>query len=105
MKKISLILLFLTFFSSVFADDKVVLGLDIYNNKAQCGVCHTLKAAGSTGTIGPDLDQLKPQMPQIIAAVTNGIGVMQGWEGILTYKEIESVAYYVFNSTNKWLIF
>ena len=79
----------------------MVLGLDIYNNKAQCGVCHTLKVAGSTGTIGPNLDQLKPQMPQIIAAVTNGIGVMQGWEGILTYKEIESVAYYVFNSTNK----
>ena len=79
----------------------MVLGLDIYNNKAQCGVCHTLQAAGSTGNIGPNLDQLKPQMPQIIAAVTNGIGVMQGWEGILTYKEIESVAYYVFNRTNK----
>ena len=101
LKKILLILLFLTFSSSVFADDKMVLGLDIYNNKAQCGVCHTLKAAGSTGTIGPNLDQLKPQMPQIIAAVINGIGVMQAWKGILTYEEIESVAYYVFNSTNK----
>ena len=100
-KKILLILLFLTFTSSVFADDKMALGLDIYNNKAQCGVCHTLKAAGSTGTIGLNLDQHKPQMPQIIAAVTNGIGVMQAWEGILTYEEIEAVAYYVFNSTNK----
>ena len=100
-KKILLILLFLTFTSSVFADDKMVLGLDIYNSKAQCGVCHTLQTAGSTGTIGPNLDQLKPQMPQIIAAVTNGIGVMQAWEGILTYEEIEAVAYYVFSSTNK----
>ena len=78
----------------------MVLGLDIYNNKAQCGVCHTLKAAGSTGTIGPNLDQLKPQEAQIINSVTNGIGVMQSWEGILTEKEIEAVAYYVFNSTN-----
>ena len=86
---------------SVFADDKIVLGLDVYNNKAQCGACHTLQAAGSEGQIGPNLDQLKPQMPQIIAAVTNGIGVMQAWEGILTYEEIEAVAYYVFNSTNK----
>ena len=77
------------------------LGLEVYNNKAQCGVCHTLQAAGSTGTIGPNLDQLKLQMPQIIAAVTNGIGVMPSWEGILTYEEIEAVAYYVFNSTNK----
>ena len=100
-KKILLILLFLTFASSVFADDKMILGLDIYNNKAQSGVCHTLQAAGSTGTIGLNLDQHKPQMPQIIAAVTNGIGVMQAWEGILTYEEIEAVAYYVFNSTNK----
>ena len=101
MKKILLILLFLNFTSSVFADDKMVLGLDIYNNKAQCGVCHTLQTAGSTGTIGPNLDQLKPSMPQIIYAVTNGIGVMQAWEGILTYEEIEAVAHYVFNSTNK----
>ena len=101
LKKILLILQFLTFFSPVFADDKMVLGLDIYNNKAQCGVCHTLQAAGSTGTIGPNLNQLKPQMSQIIAAVTNGIGVMQAWEDILTYEEIEAVAYYVFNSINK----
>ena len=100
-KKILLILLFLTFTSSVFADDKIVLGLDIYNNKAQCGVCHTLQTAGSTGTIGPNLDQLKPQMSQIIAAVTDGIGAMQAWDGILTYEEIEAVSYFVFKSTNK----
>ena len=79
----------------------MVLGLDIYNNKAQCGVCHTLQAAGSSGDIGLNLDQLKPSMDRIIYIVTNGIGVMQAWEGILTYEEIEAVAYYVFNSTNK----
>ena len=101
MKKILLILLVVTFSSSAFADPKMELGLDVYNNKAQCGVCHTLQAAGSTGDIGPNLDQLKAQMAQIIAVVTNGIGVMQPWEGILTYEEIEAVAYYVFNSTNK----
>ena len=100
-KKIILILVFLTFSSSTFADDKMALGLDVYNNKAQCSVCHTLKAAGSAGNIGPDLDQLKPSMSQIIYAVTNGIGVMQAWEGILTDEEIEAVAYYIFNSTNK----
>ena len=101
MKKILLILLVVTFSSSTFADPNMDLGLEIYNNKAQCGVCHTLQAAGSAGNIGPNLDQLKPQMSQIIAAVTNGIGVMPPWEGILTYEEIEAVAYYVFNSTNK----
>ena len=101
LKKILLILLLLTFSRSVFADGMMVLGLDIYNNKAQCGVCHTLQAAGSTGSIGPNLDQIKPQIPQIIASVTYGIGVMPSWQGILTYEEIEAVAYYVFNSTNK----
>ena len=97
--KILLLSLLLVFSSSVLADPKMDLGLDVYNNKAQCGVCHTLQAAGSKGLIGPNLDQLKPQISQIIFAVTNGIGVMQSWEGILTYEEIEAVAYYVFNST------
>jgi len=101
MKKILLILLVVTFSSSAFADPKMELGLDVYNNMAQCGVCHTLQAAGSIGDIGPNFDQLKPTMPQIISAVTNGSGVMSPWEGILTYEEIEAVAYYVFNSTNK----
>ena len=79
----------------------MILGLEVYNNKAQCGVCHTLKAAGSSGDIGPDLDQLRLSMDRIIYSVTNGIGVMQAWEGILTPEEIEAVAYYVFNNTSK----
>ena len=101
MKRIVPVLFFLIFSSLAFADDKMDLGLEVYNNKAQCGVCHTLQTAGSTGNIGPNLDLLKPQIPQIIAAVMNGIGVMPPWEGILTDEEIEAVAYYVFNSTNK----
>ena len=99
-KKI-LFIFFLIFSNSVFADDKMALGLEVYSDKAQCGTCHTLQAAGSEENIGPNLDQLKPTIPQIIYAVTNGIGVMQAWEGILTDEEIEAVAYYVFNSTNK----
>ena len=99
MEKIILFVFLLIFSSSAFADSKKNLGLDVYNNKAQCGVCHTLQAAGSKGLIGPNLDQLKPQIPQIIFAVTNGIGAMQSWEGILTYEEIEAVAYYIFNNT------
>ena len=101
MRKIKLFAFLLIFSSPVFADPKMELGLGVYNNKAQCGVCHTLQAAGSTGDIGPNFDQLRSTIPQIISAVTNGIGVMPPWEGILTYEEIEAVAYYVFNSTNK----
>ena len=101
MKKILLILFLILLSQNSFADEKMTLGLEIYNNKAQCGVCHSLQAAGSDGQIGPNLDMLKPQVVQIISAVTNGIGVMPPWEGILTSEEIEAVAYYVFNSTNK----
>ena len=101
MKKITLSLFLMLLCGSVFADDKMDLGLEVYNNKAQCGVCHTLQAARSTGDIGSNFDQLKPTIPQIISAVINGIGVMPPWEGILTDEEIEAVAYYVFNSTNK----
>ena len=86
---------------SVFADDKMDLGLNVYNNKAQCGTCHTLQAAGSVGEIGPNLDQIKAQISQIVIAVTNGIGVMPPWEGILTTEEIEAVAHFVSTSAGQ----
>ena len=101
MSKILIVIFFLIFSQSVFADDKMTLGLNVYKEKAQCGVCHTLKAAKSDGEIGPNLDQLKPKISEVINVVTNGIGVMPPWEGILTSEEIEAVAYYVFNSTNQ----
>ena len=77
------------------------MGLDVYNNKAMCGSCHTLSTTGSTGKIGPNLDVLKPQIPQIILAVTNGIGVMPPFGGMLSFEEIEAVAYFVSTSSNK----
>jgi mono/diheme cytochrome c family protein len=101
MKKILLILILFIFTKNSFADEKMILGLDVYSNKAQCGICHSLQAAGSDGQIGPNLDMLKPQLDQIAYAVKNGIGLMPPWEGILTPEEIEAVAYYVFTSTNK----
>ena len=101
MKKIIFALCIILFAHGSFAETKMDLGLEVYNNKARCGACHTLQAAGSTGNIGPNLDQLKPQISLIIYAVNNGIGVMQAWDGILTQEEIEAVAYYIFNNTNK----
>jgi len=101
MKKILFILLIIFFNIKAYADDKMDLGLEVFNNKAMCGSCHALQAARSEGDIGPNLNILKPQLSQIINAVTNGIGVMPPWEDILTKEDIEAVAYYVFNSTNK----
>ena len=100
-RKIFIISSLIVFSTSTFADEKMVLGLEIYNEKAQCNACHTLQAANSNGDIGPNLDQLKPQIDQIIYTVTNGIGVMPSFDGLLTLEEIEAVAYYIFKSTNK----
>ena len=58
MKKIIFVSFFLVLCRFAFADSKMDLGLEVYNNKAQCGVCHTLQAAGSVGDIGPNLDQI-----------------------------------------------
>ena len=100
MKKILLALL-ITFSSSVFADPKMELGLEIFNNKAQCSMCHTLQAAGSEGHIGTNLDELKPLMSQVVSAVTNGIGVMPAFEGMLSSEEIEAVAHFVSTSAGQ----
>ena len=101
MRKIKLFAFLFIFSSPVFADPKMELGLEVFNNKAQCGMCHTLKAAGSEGQIGINLDQLKPLMSQVIMAVTNGNGVMPTFEGMLSSEEIEAVSYFVFTSTNQ----
>ena len=65
-----------------------------------CGGCHTLKAAGSTGTVGPNLDQLKPPLDRIVVQVENGGGPMPAFKGQLTDKQIQDVAAYVYASTH-----
>ena len=104
--KIFIVVLLFSFFLTINlkADsEKMVLGLDVFNNKAMCSSCHALKAAGSTGNIGPDLDDLKPLEEQVRDVVTEGLGVMPafGEGGLLTLKEIDAVSYYVANSSGK----
>ena len=67
---------------------------------AQCGGCHTLKAAGSTGEIGPNLDQLKPGYAAIVHQVEVGGGPMPAFKGQLSDQQIQDVAAYVYKSTH-----
>jgi cytochrome c oxidase subunit 1 len=62
---------------------------------AGCGGCHTLKDAGAGGTIGPNLDQVKPQLALIVQRVTNGKGAMPSFKRQLTDAQIRAVATYV----------
>ena len=62
---------------------------------ANCGTCHTLDDAGTTGTIGPNLDASSPPLELVVERVTNGLGVMPSFEGTLSEQEIADVAAYV----------
>ena len=66
---------------------------------AGCGGCHTLEAAGSSGTVGPNLDQAQPDPSLVTQRVTNGQGAMPSFADSLSEQEIADVAAYVSEST------
>jgi mono/diheme cytochrome c family protein len=68
---------------------------------ANCASCHTLKAAAAAGTIGPNLDQLKPSFPVAQHQVEVGGGVMPAFKGKLTDAQIKAVATFVSSSAGK----
>ena len=85
-----------------FAEATAVTSLDgktIF--KAKCGGCHTLADAGTTGTTGPNLDQLKPAFARVQKQVTNGGAVMPAFKGVLTKAQIDAVANYVSSHAGK----
>ena len=88
------VLFFNLFFLPVKSDPIFEMGKTIFLEQG-CAVCHTLADAKSYGEIGPNLNQIKPDIARVINAVTNGIGIMQPYEGILSTQEIEAVAHYV----------
>jgi mono/diheme cytochrome c family protein len=73
-------------------------GAAVYKGSG-CGACHTLSAAHSTGTVGPNLDTLKPDYRASTAQVTNGGGAMPPFKGQLSDQKIADVAAYVVKST------
>jgi cbb3-type cytochrome c oxidase subunit III len=69
--------------------------------KANCASCHTLSAAGASGTVGPNLDQLKPPMAIVVHQVTNGGAIMPAFKGKLSAAQIQAVAKYVSSNAGK----
>jgi cytochrome c6 len=72
-----------------------VAGKQVFLGSAGCTGCHTLADAGSTGTVGPNLDDAKPSDALVVDRVTNGAGVMPPFKGTLTEQQIADVAAYV----------
>jgi mono/diheme cytochrome c family protein len=62
---------------------------------AGCVSCHTLADAGAKGTVGPNLDEAKPDAALVTDRVTNGKGVMPPFKGQLSDQQIKDVAAYV----------
>jgi mono/diheme cytochrome c family protein len=62
---------------------------------AGCTSCHTLKDAGASGTVGPNLDEKKPPKSLVVDRVTNGKRAMPSFKSQLSSAQIEAVATYV----------
>jgi mono/diheme cytochrome c family protein len=75
-----------------------VAGKKIFET-AGCKSCHTLADAGATGTVGPNLDQAKPDYKLVTTRVTFGKGAMPSFKGQLTDQQIADVAAYVVKAT------
>ena len=69
--------------------------------EAGCGGCHTLKAAGASGNVGPNLDDAKPSKELVIDRVTNGMGVMPSFKDSYSADQIAAVADFVVASAGK----
>lgn len=90
--------------SSAAHADEIEDGKLLFSSTAKpiaCAVCHTLEEAGAVGTIGPDLDELKPDADRIRKTVLEGIGAMPSFAESLTEEERESIIKFVVNATNK----
>lgn len=68
---------------------------------ANCGSCHTLSDAGTTGKVGPNLDDAKPPKDLVVDRVTNGQGVMPSFKDSLDDQQIQAVADYVSSAAGK----
>jgi mono/diheme cytochrome c family protein len=79
--------------SVVPADANAAAGERVF--RSNCSSCHTLKAAGASGQIGPNLDSLRPGFEQVRAKVEAGGGGMPAFGGSLTPQQIRDVAAFV----------
>jgi uncharacterized cupredoxin-like copper-binding protein/cytochrome c551/c552 len=76
-----------------------VAGAAVYSS-AGCGSCHILKAAGSTGQVGPSLDDVAPDQQTVVQQVTAGGEIMPAFSPQLSSTQINNVAAYVYKSTH-----
>ena len=70
-------------------------GKEVFLGVGGCGSCHTFADAGTSGSIGPNLDDAAPSLDLALDRITNGQGAMPSFSGQLTEQQIADVAAYV----------
>jgi len=85
------------------ADDDLAEGKALFTKGAMpaCAVCHTLKDAGTTGEVGPALDELKPSADRVARALRNGVGLMPSYKDTLSDAQIRAIARYVATASGR----
>ena len=85
---------------NIFADE-YSKGKEIFLGSGNCASCHSLTDAGSDANIGPNLNEIRPNLMRVLMSVTNGAGVMPSYQGILTEEEIKAVEKKAVDSQNE----
>ena len=70
-------------------------GKQVFLGASACGGCHTLADAGTSGAVGPNLDDAQPSEELVLDRVTNGQGGMPSFSSTLNEQQIADVAAYV----------
>jgi len=95
---IFIIIIFLP--QNIKADDLFNQGKIIFVGDGNCATCHSLDDANSNGKVGPNLNEIKPDISRVLMAVTNGIGVMPAYQGSCPMKRLKQLQRMLFESTN-----
>jgi mono/diheme cytochrome c family protein len=71
-------------------------GRELFTESAQppCASCHTLADADSNGSVGPNLDELRPSAEQVSQAIRSGPSVMPEYPS-LSDEQVQTLADYV----------
>ena len=91
--------------TAVFAgnEDQAILeqGKALFQSGATpaCAICHTLEDAGTTGSIGPDLDELQADLDRVKKVLIGGMGAMPPFIDTLSAEQRDAIAAYVVHAT------
>jgi cytochrome c6 len=70
-------------------------GKEVFLGSSGCGACHALADAGTSGQVGPNLDETQPSYALTVDRVTNGQGAMPAFADSLSEDDIQNVAAYI----------